>query len=118
DIDGSPAGVQVISDDAAHIDAAIVDGRTYVQRAQVLSLEREAPARTVARNFGRLFQSDEVALIWPFVVRCGTGRVHGDIGAGQQRSEARDAAQRQARAHHPEAGAFAGQVFRIARDVG
>ncbi|MNV09406.1 hypothetical protein D3C71_998960 [compost metagenome] len=75
-------------------------------------MQREALAGAVLSHFRRHFQTREFG--FPFTPRAlfalVTHRVQANVGAGQQRAQAGDAAEGQARPHHPKHGALTQQA--------
>jgi len=100
---------EFVGGDLADRQAAVVDRRANPQRPQVARLQRERPARLTAGDDRRHLQSGEAARL--FVRLAG---VESDVTAREQRAEAGDSTQSDARPHHPESRVFdhqAGRAF-------
>ena len=95
----------MVAEYAADLDAAEVDGRAGGDGAQPLRAQRQALDGNVHLVDGRCFQRHEFPRRLP---RTGP---HADVGAGQQRPQAGDAARGDAGALDPELGSVAQFVF-------
>ncbi len=98
--------VQVIRRHPPHLDAAVVNGRADIERAQVIRMQLIGFAGCTVGDRGRRLQSGEVVLGFLRLAHVST-----DEGTRQQRIDTRHAAQANARAHYPVAGIGRGKTF-------
>ena len=102
-------GVEGVADDPADAGAAIEHRRADVERAEVEGAQHEDLAGLAAQHEGRRLEALELG---PRLGR--DAGVGADVGAGEERAEAGDAADADARPDHPERGVLDREVGRRA----
>ena len=104
DVHRAAVRTKAVAHHLAHLDLAVIDRHTDVERTERLGGEPEMAARLADRDHRRHLQAGEL-----FRRLTATAHVHADVGAGQDRAQAGDRAAAETRPDHPEAG-LVGQV--------
>ncbi len=101
DVERLAVAGKVITNDLSYIQTAVIEGRTNTHRTEIVGLQNKCPARLINGNGWRNVAPDE---IMPGLFRL--SHFESDKVAGQQCTDAGNAAQGNTRLFNPEFGIF------------
>ena len=110
--EAAPVLVEGAAEHLADPEAAVVDRRALLDRAQVVGVQAEAAARHVRGHRRRLLQAGEAQGVLALA------RVEADVGARDQGAEAGHARGADARPDHPPAGALGHERLDLLPELG